>query len=293
MNARNGSGWPSWSLSILLHLALVAVAAGFWFWKRETPPQEQRLAIEASVVTSLPATRPAPVQPAAEVMPEPEPEPVVEEPPPDPQAQAQAAEQAEREAEVQRVAEAARVAEERRVADERLAAERKTQEEAARRKTEQAARDKADREKKEKEKAEREKVEREKAEQERKQRELAQAERARTQRESELNAQIAAEERVAAARASGQMAQYISQITARIERNWRRPPNVAPGLQCEVRVTQTEGGTVAAVQVGRCNGDAAVRQSIEDAVYRASPLPQPSDPALFDRNLTITFRPEN
>jgi hypothetical protein len=35
-----------------------------------------------------------------------------------------------------------------------------------------------------------------------------------------------------------------------------------------------------------------VRQSIEDAVYRASPLPQPSDPALFERNLVVTFRPE-
>lgn len=292
MNSRTGSGWPSWSLSILLHLALVAIAAGFWFWKRAAPPQEQRLAIEASVVTAVPAARPAPVQAEPEAVPEPVPEPVVE-PPPDPQAETQAAEQAEREAEAQRVADAAHVAEERRVADERLATERKAQEEAARRKTEQAARDKAEREKKEKEKIEREKVEREKAEQERKQRELAQAERARTQREAELNAQIANEERLAAARASGQMAQYLSQITARIERAWKRPPNVTPGLQCEVRVTQIPSGQVTAVQVTRCNGDETVRQSIEDAVYRASPLPQPADPALFDRNLTITFRPEN
>jgi colicin import membrane protein len=216
----------------------------------------------------------------------------VVEPAPDAGAEAAAAE-AEREAEAQRVAEAAHVAEERRVAEERLATERKAQEEATRRKTEQVAREKAEREKKEKERLEREKVEREKAEQERRQRELAQAERARTQREAELNAQIAAEERLAAARASGQLAQYLSQITARIERAWKRPPGAAAGLQCEVRVTQVPGGVVTGVQVGRCNGDDTVRQSIEDAVYRASPLPQPADPALFDRNLTITFRPEN
>ena len=51
--------------------------------------------------------------------------------------------------------------------------------------------------------------------------------------------------------------------------------------------------TVTAVQVTRCNGDEAVKQSIETAVLRASPLPLPSDPALFERNLVVTFRPED
>jgi colicin import membrane protein len=35
-----------------------------------------------------------------------------------------------------------------------------------------------------------------------------------------------------------------------------------------------------------------VRESIEAAVYRASPLPPPPDPGLFDRNLKITFKPD-
>ena len=35
-----------------------------------------------------------------------------------------------------------------------------------------------------------------------------------------------------------------------------------------------------------------VRESIEAAVYRASPLPVPSNPDLFDRNLSITFHPD-
>jgi colicin import membrane protein len=46
------------------------------------------------------------------------------------------------------------------------------------------------------------------------------------------------------------------------------------------------------VSIGSCNGDQAVRESIEAAVYRASPLPPPSDPALFQRELEITFRPD-
>ena len=120
----------------------------------------------------------------------------------------------------------------------------------------------------------------------------AEAEKAQAAREAQLNAQIAAEDRLAAARASGQMAQYISQITAKIERGWLRPASATAGLQCEVSVTQAAGGVVISVRVGRCNGDEAVRQSIEAAVYRASPLPLPSDPALFERNLVVTFRPE-
>lgn len=284
--AAKRSGWSSWSLSILFHLLVVAVATGIWFWQsHDTPVQEQRLAIEATVITNLPATVTAPRAPVPDPVPDPlpEPEPIPEpEPEPDPAAVAAAA--AEREAEAARAAETERVAEQRRIAEARLAAERKA---------EVAAREKAEREKQEREKVEREKAAREKAELERKQREEAQAERARLQREAELNAQIAAEERVAAVRSSAAAAQYVAQIASRIERAWNRPPGATPGTQCEVRVTQVPGGVVTNVQVVRCNRDETVRQSIEDAVYRASPLPQPADPALFERNLIINFVPRN
>jgi colicin import membrane protein len=49
---------------------------------------------------------------------------------------------------------------------------------------------------------------------------------------------------------------------------------------------------VTQVTIGECNGDQAVRESIERAVYRASPLPPPPDPSLFDRNLRINFKPD-
>jgi colicin import membrane protein len=57
-------------------------------------------------------------------------------------------------------------------------------------------------------------------------------------------------------------------------------------------VTQAPGGAVIQVGFGECNGDQAVRESIEAAVYRASPLPPPPDPSLFDRNLKINFKPD-
>jgi colicin import membrane protein len=64
------------------------------------------------------------------------------------------------------------------------------------------------------------------------------------------------------------------------------------GLECVVNVTQIPSGDVIDVRVGQCNGDDAVIRSIEAAVRRASPLPKPPLPALFDRNLIVTFRPE-
>lgn len=285
-----GWGWATLS-AVLLHGIIVVLVVGWALLSPRREPVAQRLAIEATVVTSTSRTAPrVPVpEPVPDPVPEPEPvpelepelEPVAEpEPPPPPVFE----DAQQREEALRREAEVRAQAEREKAVREKAAQEKAAQEKAAR---EKAAREKAAREKAEREKAAREKAEREKVERER-----VAAEQARARREDELNAQIAAEERAAALRSSGQMNQYIAQITARIERAWIRPPSARVGLECEVRVTQVPGGAVTGVQVGRCNGDEAVRQSIEAAVYRASPLPPPSDAALFDRNLVITFRPE-
>jgi colicin import membrane protein len=46
------------------------------------------------------------------------------------------------------------------------------------------------------------------------------------------------------------------------------------------------------MRFGRCNGNAAVRQSIETAVRNASPLPPPPEPALFEREVELVFTPK-
>jgi colicin import membrane protein len=274
-------GGQSWTLSILLHLGLIAAAVGVWYWTTHRRPPVQSMGIEARVVNSDALARPQPLpppepEPAPEPQPEPEPETQIEPPDPGPTQEEIAAQKAE----------AARVAEEKRLAAEREVAERKAAaEKAERERKEREAREKAAREKAEKEKAERERLAREQAERDK-------AAAALKQREDELSAQLAAEERQARLRSSDLMAKYIGQIANKIERNWRRPPNAIAGISCQVHVTQTPGGTVTKVDVTRCNGDAAVRQSIEDAVYRASPLPAPPDPALFERDLVVTFRPD-
>ena len=286
-NSRPGS-WSSISLSVLLHGAIVLLAVGAWFFVHKSPPRQVRLAIDATVVSAAPAKAPRPVVP----------EPVASPPGPDPAVeQAKEQEQEQQQAEKRAAQEKAEQlkADREKATKEKAALEKAAQDKAAKDKAAlaKATEEKEAKEKADKDKAEKARAEKEKAAEDKLAKEKAQADKLRTQREAELNAQIAAEERAEAARSSGQMNQYVAQITARIERAWIRPASAQPGLNCEVRVTQVPGGTVVGVQVGRCNGDESVRQSIEAAVYRASPLPQPSDPALFERILVVTFRPES
>jgi len=274
---KSGSRWPSVSLSVLLHAAIVAVLVGVWWWN-SSEPVEQRLGIEARVV--MPGgTPPVPVE-------EPAPQPEVPAPEPVPSPEERAAEQARKDAE----AEAVRVAEERRQAEQREAAELQARQESDRQAREKAEKEQAEKDRLAKEKAEREKVAREKLDREKQQRE--QAEKARIAREAELNALLEADRRQATARDSTQMRQYIGLISNRIESRWIRPASAKAGVECEVQVTQLPTGMVTDVKIGRCNGDDSVRQSLEAAVYRASPLPLPADPALFERSLVVTFRPE-
>ena len=314
MSERRSDRWLSIALSVVTHAAIAAALVwGYWHYKHPAP-QPQQLAIEATVVdmTQLPPgtlpsqapapaeTAPAPVDaPAVETPPEPEPEPApapapepkprVEPPKPTPQEVAQKA--AQRKAAEQRAK--ADVELRLKAAADKAAKLKADKEKADRQKAdkdkadkERAARDQAD-----KAQAARDEAERKVREQAARDKELAALQHA--QREAELRARLAAEEHFAAAQASGQLAQYLAQIRARIERAWIRPASVKAGLSCEVRITQVPGGEVVGVQVGRCNGDESVRQSIEAAAYRASPLPQPADPALFDRNILLTFIPQD
>ena len=156
--------------------------------------------------------------------------------------------------------------------------ERQRQEEAERQRRAEAERKRlAEIERKQKEEAERRKA--------------AQEARDLAARESELQRQLAEEEGRMQAENAGLLNQYAALIEQRIVRNWNRPPSARSGLDCEVKVAQTPTGTVLSVEVGKCNGDAAVRQSIEAAVLRSSPLPPPPDPRLFERNLLLRFRP--
>lgn len=186
----------------------------------------------------------------------------------------------QRQAEEQRQAEQVRreqaeAAEKQRVAAE---AERKQRAEAERKRREQAEQERL--------------AEIKRKQQEAEQRKRAEAERrAQQAREDQLQRELAEEEARMGAVNAGLLNQYIAMLQQRIERNWNRPPSAQPGLQCRVIVNQAPTGMVLSVQIRECNGDAAVRQSIEAAVLRSSPLPPPPDRRLFERTLDLMFRP--
>jgi len=267
-----------------LHLLLLAVFAGAALhWTSSQPPVD--LAIEGYVVDSAPSDRPATKSRRIEPAPPPQ---VENRPPPEPSTEDLESRRAEEAAAVERAARQQREAErraEREAAEERqraadaLEAKRMAAaEEAKRLMAEQEARRKAA-EEEAKRKAEAEEAKRK-----------ADA-KAQAEREAALQRKLAAEEEAGALVSSGVMDEYRSVLSQAIERNWIRPPSARAGLKCTLFVTQAPGGTVMDVALGDCNGDAAVRESIKNAVFRASPLPAPRDPRAFERRLEIVFKP--
>ncbi len=252
------------TLSVLLHAALLGALLYGWLLFRRPPRPAPTLAIEARVVDArsvrgaLAAPQP-PAPPESVGPPQPTAEEMAER---EQQRQQEEAAQQQRAAEQAAAAAAAEAAQrqaEQRAAEEKAAAERKAREAQKRAAEEQ-------------------------------QRQVEAKEQA--QREEDLQRDLAAEEQARKARAGPALASWESQIAARINRAWLRPPTARPGIECMLNVTQVPGGEVTEVSIGECNGDQAVRDSIEAAVYRASPLPPPPDPALFDRHLRIDFKPD-
>jgi colicin import membrane protein len=84
--------------------------------------------------------------------------------------------------------------------------------------------------------------------------------------------------------------QYASLLVEAIRQRWRRPAGTPAGIRCVMRVRQIIGGEVIAAEIGQpCNAPDLVRQSIIDAIERASPLPYQGFESVFNRQLELTF----
>jgi colicin import membrane protein len=311
MLERASDRWVSIVLSVLLHGTLVmALVYGFWTYRQSRPPTPT-LAIEATVVDSrtLNGAARTPPEPAPKAPP-PAPEPAEPTGPPEPtpaelaQREQALKEQAQKEQadkeQAQREQAQKEQAQRDTVEKQRKLDEQKQQEEAQRQAEEQRQALQKQREAQEKADAERKAAEAKKrAEEQRvaeqKHAEAAQREadaKARAESEAELRNSLAAEEHTNQLRSSGALASWMSQIQGRIQHAWLRPPSARSGIQCVLHITQAPGGAVVSAKIESCNGDQAVRESIEAAAYRASPLPPPPDPSLFERDLEVTFRPD-
>jgi colicin import membrane protein len=198
-------------------------------------------------------------------------------------------EKREQEAKKARIAEEEKkqkMAEERRAAEEkkRLAeADRKAEEK--RKQEAEQARKKAE-EQKRKAEADRKAAEKRKVEDERKA-QIAEADRL-------LQESLATEQREQESRRiAGVVDQYALLIKQRIKRYWIRPTGKSDDLVTTVKVSLLPGGTVKSVIIIQSSGDPIFDRSVENAVYKAAPMPWPTDPeaAAQMKELQINFTP--
>ncbi len=132
--------------------------------------------------------------------------------------------------------------------------------------------------------------------------ELLQAERARQAKASD---ELAQKQKAAAAQAAidaaqnaqiaGEVDKYKALIISAISRQWILPENADSRSSSQFRIRLAPNGVVLEVSLTRSSGDPILDRSAQSAIYKASPLPVPSDPATFNlfRDISLTVRPEN
>jgi colicin import membrane protein len=87
---------------------------------------------------------------------------------------------------------------------------------------------------------------------------------------------------------------YIHQIASRVKDKWRYQ-GAQDDWTCKVYILQDVNGKVESVNLQSCNisdnaKSRAFKNSIERAVYKASPLPQAPDKSVFDREILFFFK---
>lgn len=123
---------------------------------------------------------------------------------------------------------------------------------------------------------------------------------------AKANAELAEQKRQAAiqqaaldaakkAQMAGVVDKYKAMIVNAISQRWILPEQVEPGLSSQFRIRLAPGGEVLDVNLTRSSGDPILDRSAQTAIYKASPLPVPNDPEMFNlfRDISLTVRPEN
>lgn len=96
------------------------------------------------------------------------------------------------------------------------------------------------------------------------------------------------------ARVMDEIAKYKAMIQAKIRSRIVMPPDLPGNPVVEFRVTLLPGGDVLGVVLRKSSGYTAFDESVERAIFLARPLPLPPDPSLFrefrDFSLTVYYR---
>ena len=83
---------------------------------------------------------------------------------------------------------------------------------------------------------------------------------------------------------------YEQMIRGSVEHHWKKPPTSIKGGECVLKIRQDETGAILDVNFIRCEGDKLFIRSVEEAVWKAHPLPTPPSPEVFDSEIEFTFK---
>jgi TonB family protein len=160
-------------------------------------------------------------------------------------------------------------------------------------KQERERKQKEEKEKKDIEKREADKRDAEKKKQEEKR--LAEVRESQT-REAEALKALADREQQAAKQAAKQAASkandaYIRSIQAKIKGNVLVPPDIAGNPEAIFDVVQLPTGEIIDATLRKSSGVRAYDEAVQRAIIKSSPLPRPETPDLWQRSLTLRFRP--
>src|SRR5438105_1689186 len=160
-------------------------------------------------------------------------------------------------------------------------------------KQERERKQKEEKEKKEIEKREADKRDAEKKKQEEKR--LAEVRERQTREAEALKAQ-ADRERLMAKQASDATRSkandaYIRSIQAKVKGNVNIPPDIIGNPEAIFEVVQLPTGEIIDAQLKKSSGVRAYDEAVHRAIIKSSPLPKPEPSDLWQRSLTLKFRP--
>ena len=89
------------------------------------------------------------------------------------------------------------------------------------------------------------------------------------------------------------LADYVNRIRGKVRQNWILPQDVQGNPEAIFSVVQLPTGEVLSVKLRKSSGNPALDAAIERAILKSSPLPLPEPRSLFDRQLELTFRPQD
>jgi len=273
--------WLALALALLVQAVFVAVLIFSVHWQNRRPepisaelyappPSKAPVAEQQLAPPPIPTPQPAP-QPAPEPVP-PKPSAVL---PPEPKVEKPDTRSAD-------IALKARQEEERRKKAEAL---RREEEKRIRAQQEAAERQKLD---------EKKKLDAKQAEARVRQQRETEAMRAQAENEGEARAKADRDAQARAQQTSQRAkaeADWIRSIQAKVRGNVTVPPDMPGNPEAIFEVVQLPTGEIIDAKLTKSSGVRTYDDAVQRAIVKSSPLPRPDRPDLFQRSLTLKFRP--